>query len=64
LQPDKPVTAIRHGHEIILSAFSLVEDLSECRDVDLNVVFLDDETRPNAAKTAAIDASERQIQNN
>ena len=40
--PDESVAAARHGNQVALSAFPLVQRLPERRSLDLEVVLLDD----------------------
>src|SRR6185437_12104011 len=46
-QANKPVAAPRHSHKVSLAAFALIEHLSQSRDVNFDVVFLDDQAGPN-----------------
>src|SRR5262249_16001915 len=42
----KSVTAARHGDEIAQPVLALVEGLSQCRNVNLDVAFIDHEPGP------------------
>ncbi len=43
----KSVTAARHGDEIAEPVLALVEGLSQCRNVNLDIAFIDHEAGPH-----------------